>query len=80
MSEAASSKHARTFGLKGAPGGAWYEGTSAGPPPVGALPVAGPIRTFFGHALSGHGHLYSETTLHKLRIRFGEPYQHWSFF
>lgn len=47
---------ARTFARKAPPGGARAEGTSAGPPPAGALPVAGPIRTFFGHAFIGHGH------------------------
>lgn len=56
MSATASRAHARTFARKAPPGGARADGTSAGPPPVGALPVAGPIRTFFGHAFSGHGH------------------------
>lgn len=61
VSATASSAHARTFVLKAPPGGANAEVTSAGPPPVGALPVAGPIRTFFGNAFKGQGHpRYSE--------------------
>lgn len=56
VSATASRAHARTFGRKAPPGGARAGGTSAGPPPAGALPVAGPISTFFGHAFNGHGH------------------------
>lgn len=50
----------RTFVLKTPPDGARDEVNSAGPPPAGALPVAGPIRTFFGQLFVGQGHRYSK--------------------